>query len=214
MSFSLSRRHVLSGAAGLFVAGGIARAATPEVVAEGTPFAPHSFGVLSAPKSLPPLSVKDEQGNDVPLSRFYGKPFVLHFWATWCPPCIKELPSVNATAKALGQAGPQIVTVAVRGSTVAKVRAFYNAHGIDTLPLFVDPMSSVMMETADNTAMMASLKQTNPEEVTTQTGDSMSLHGVPRSLLPNAKGQVVAESIGNLDWSADGVRHTLEALAG
>ena len=75
-------------------------------------------------------------------------------------------------------------------------------------------MSSVMMETADNTAMMASLKQTNPEEVTTQTGDSMSLHGVPRSLLLNAKGQVVAESIGNLDWSADGVRHTLEALAG
>lgn len=211
MAFSLTRRAALTGAAGLFAT---SRAFSAPAEDKGIPFVPNSFGVLAKPRVLPALSVKNEQDQDVPLSHWFGKPFVLHFWATWCPPCIRELPSVNATAKALGADGPQIVTVAVRGSTIPKVRAFYDTHQIDTLPLLVDPTSSVMMETADQDALVASVKQVRPGDLKDLTPSVMSLHGVPRSLLLNASGEVVAEAIGNMDWSADAVRHTLSALAG
>ncbi|GBR24969.1 TlpA disulfide reductase family protein [Gluconobacter japonicus] len=211
MAFSLTRRAALTGAAGLLAT---SRAFSAPAEDKGISFVPNSFGVLAKPRVLPALSVKNEQNQDVPLSHWFGKPFVLHFWATWCPPCIRELPSVNATAKALGAEGPQIVTVAVRGSTIPKVRAFYDAHQIDALPLLVDPMSSVMMETADQDALVASVKQVRPADLKDLTPSVMSLHGVPRSLLLNARGEVVAEAIGNMDWSADAVRHTLSALAG
>lgn len=211
MAFPLTRRAALTGAAGLLAT---FRAFSAAAEDKGIPFAPNSFGVLTKPRVLPALAVKNEQDQDVPLSHWFGKPFVLHFWATWCPPCIRELPSVNATAKALGADGPQIVTVAVRGSTVPKVRAFYDAHQIDTLPLLVDPTSSVMMETADQDALVASVKQVRPDDLKDLTPSVMSLHGVPRSLLLNARGEVVAEAIGNMDWSADAVRHTLSTLAG
>ncbi|GAP23836.1 thiol:disulfide interchange protein II [Gluconobacter frateurii NBRC 101659] len=211
MAFSLTRRAALTGAAGLLAT---SRAFSAPAEDKGISFVPNSFGVLAKPRVLPALSVKNEQNQDVPLSHWFGKPFVLHFWATWCPPCIRELPSVNATAKALGADGPQIVTVAVRGSTIPKVRAFYDAHQIDALPLLVDPMSSVMMETADQDALVESVKQVRPADLKDLTPSVMSLHGVPRSLLLNARGEVVAEAIGNMDWSADAVRHTLSALAG
>ena len=45
------------------------------------------------------------------------------------------------------------------------------------------------------------------------TPDVMSVRGVSCSLILNSKGEVVAESIGNVDWSADAVRHTVRALA-
>lgn len=220
MTFPLTRRHLLGGAGALLVSGGalskgaIAATAAKEEAGKGLAFEPNSFGKLAVPKVLPPLSVQNEQGQDVPLSHWYGNPFILHFWATWCPPCIRELPSVNATAKALDADGPQIVAVAVRGSTIPKVRAFYDSHGIDTLPVLVDPVSGVMMETADQTALVQSIRQVRPDDLKDLTPDVMSLHGVPRSLILNAKGEVVAESIGNMDWSADAVRHTVRALAG
>ena len=219
MTFPLTRRHLmghpLGGAGALLVSGrAIAATAAKEEAGKGLAFEPNSFGKLAVPKVLPPLSVKNEQDQDVPLSHWYGKPFILHFWATWCPPCIRELPSVNATAKALGGEGPQIVAVAVRGSTIPKVRAFYDSHGIDALPILVDPLSAVMMETADQAALIQSIQQVRPDDLKSLTPNVMSLHGVPRSLILNAKGEVVAESIGNMDWSADAVRHTVQALAG
>ncbi|GBR69545.1 thiol:disulfide interchange protein II [Gluconobacter kanchanaburiensis NBRC 103587] len=218
MTIFLTRRHLLGGAGAVMgaalLSGQAFAAAEKEEASHGLAFEPNSFGRLAVPKILPALSVKNEQDQDVPLSHWYGKPFILHFWATWCPPCIRELPSVNATAKALGAEGPQIVPVAVRGSTIPKVRAFYDSHGIDTLPVLVDPVSGVMMETADQTALVQSVRQVRPEDLKGLTGDIMSLHGVPRSLILNAKGEVVAESIGNMDWSADAVRHTVQALAG
>ncbi|MBF0857868.1 TlpA family protein disulfide reductase [Gluconobacter sp. LMG 31484] len=214
MGFPLTRRHLLGGAGAFLVSGRALAAAEKEEAGKGLAFEPNSFGKLATPKVLPSLSVQNEQGQDVPLSHWYGKPFILHFWATWCPPCIRELPSVNATAKALGADGPQIVAVAVRGSTVPKVRAFYDAHGIDALPLLVDPVSGVMMEMADQAALVQSVRQVRPDDLKELTPDIMSLHGVPRSLILNGKGEVVAESIGNMDWSADAVRHTVQALAG
>jgi len=60
-----------------------------------------------------------EQG-DVVLRTFLGKPLVLNFWASWCPPCVKEMPDLNA----LAQAHPQVGFVGLAVDSEANVRRF------------------------------------------------------------------------------------------
>ena len=57
----------------------------------------------------PDFTVTDSQ-KTVSLSQFRGKPVVLNFWATWCPPCIEEVPSIVALQK---QMGDKVVVLAV-----------------------------------------------------------------------------------------------------
>ena len=51
---------------------------------------------------LPDLQIKDENGNLINVSKFYGKPLVTNFWATWCGPCRYELPYFKSTYKRYG----------------------------------------------------------------------------------------------------------------
>ncbi|MBC3898692.1 redoxin domain-containing protein [Acetobacterium malicum] len=57
--------------------------------------APKNLSQKSPLKAAPDFTVTDEAGNPVKLSDFRGKPIVLNFWASWCPPCKSEMPHFN-----------------------------------------------------------------------------------------------------------------------
>lgn len=57
-------------------------------------------GVAQIGDLRPELSLPDLAGAPVPMSRFDGKPVLLNFWASWCPPCIEEMPVLDAFARA------------------------------------------------------------------------------------------------------------------
>ena len=58
-------------------------------------------GVLSPVMAAPPLALQGTDGKPVELARFKGKVVLVNVWASWCPPCIKEQPDLNAAAAAL-----------------------------------------------------------------------------------------------------------------
>lgn len=76
--------------------------------------------VVVAGDSAPGFEVTTDNGKKISLDNFGGKVLVLNFWATWCPPCLSELPSLNAMAKELQGSG-----VVVLGISVDKDKAAY-----------------------------------------------------------------------------------------
>lgn len=71
------------------------------------------------------------------LKDLKGKPVILHFWATWCAPCVQELPDLDAFAKKYENTA-HIVAVATDLKDVAKIRDFYKAKGIKNLSITFD----------------------------------------------------------------------------
>jgi len=67
-------------------------------------------------------------GGTLPMSSLQGKPLLLNFWATWCAPCVKEMPMLDAFQRAQAAAGWQVVGLAVDGPT--PVREFLAARAI------------------------------------------------------------------------------------
>ena len=65
----------------------------------------------------PDFSVKDLQGNTLNLAAYKGKVLVINFWATWCPPCRREIPDLIAAYKELKDEGLEILGLSVDETT-------------------------------------------------------------------------------------------------
>ncbi len=59
-------------------------------------------------------------GGELAMTPFFGKPLVLNFWATWCPPCVKEMPELDRFAKAFASRGGRVVGLAVDNPTAVR----------------------------------------------------------------------------------------------
>ncbi len=84
--------------------------------------------ITAAPPVLD-MSVPDLSGTPRRLDAWQGKLVVLNFWATWCPPCLKEMPAFVRLQHRHGARGLQFVGIAL--DTPEEVAKFVQAHGID-----------------------------------------------------------------------------------
>ncbi|NBA96231.1 TlpA disulfide reductase family protein [Pseudomonas sp. R5(2019)] len=77
---------------------------------------------------LPAISLRDAAGYSVPLSRYSGKPLVINLWATWCPPCRREMPVLHQAQKER----PDVVFLFVnQGESPRSVMTFLATAGLD-----------------------------------------------------------------------------------
>jgi thiol-disulfide isomerase/thioredoxin len=110
------------------------------------------------------------------LAGFRGKPLLLNLWATWCAPCIKELPTLDALAAREGE-GLQVVTLSEDMEGRAKVETFLASRKFGQLEAWLDPEMK----------MMAALR----------------VPTLPTTILYSAEGKEVWRFTGDEDWAGE-----------
>lgn len=101
-----------------------------------------SFGLLSACSSSDQKTVKDSKGNTISLSQYKGKWVVINYWATWCKPCLTEMPALN---KLYDQNKNNVVVLGVSfdGLTNEEINSAATQHKIDYPMLSSFPIASI-----------------------------------------------------------------------
>ena len=88
-----------------------------------------------APREAPDFTAQTLRGEDIRLSSLRGRGVLLHFWATWCLPCVKELPALQALQRDCGEQ-LRIITVVAEPEGEEMVRRFIRTHGLDLPVIF------------------------------------------------------------------------------
>jgi thiol-disulfide isomerase/thioredoxin len=95
---------------------------------------------LDQNRRLPVLSLQNAAGLVVPLTDARGRPMVVNLWATWCPPCRREMPVLRQAI----QDYPQVAFVLVnQGESMADVSTFLGTVGIDSTQVLFDPQTAL-----------------------------------------------------------------------
>ncbi len=121
------------------------------------------------------LRLQRPEGGELVLATLRGKPLLLNFWATWCPPCIKEMPEINRFHQAWAPKGWQVLGLAIDGPT--PVRKFLAERPVGF------PIALAGLE---GTELVRSLG--NPSG------------GLPFSVLVGAQGQVLQRKLGETHY--------------
>jgi thiol-disulfide isomerase/thioredoxin len=126
-------------------------------------------------QSAPDTNFNDPDGQQTTLAEFSGKPVLVNLWATWCAPCVKELPTLDKLSQIPG--APQVVAVSQDSGPHASVAAFLDSHRITSLESYQDPKMSL--------------------------SGALGAEVLPTSILYDAKGREVWRYVGDLDWTSD-----------
>ena len=86
--------------------------------------------------------MKDVSGNDVSLASFRGKVILLNYWATWCEPCLEEMPAMERLARAYRGRDLAVLAVSVDREGASVVRPFVKRHALSFL-VGLDPQQAV-----------------------------------------------------------------------
>jgi thiol-disulfide isomerase/thioredoxin len=149
-SGSTRRRVVLSAIFAVAVAGSAAAAL---IIAEGglSGAQPPTFrGGLdvykpeSPARAAPEIAFTDGAGHPLSLADFRGKTVLLNFWATWCAPCVQEMPSLDRLQARLGSDRFVVVAISVDREGLGVVRPFLTKTQIQSLSTYVDPKGASM----------------------------------------------------------------------
>ncbi len=138
----ISRRRASCQIAGAFGAAVMAKA--PVAAASQPPPAFYSSGgqyIQLRPERLAPVApLRTAGGSIIDFGRYRGKVVLLNFWATWCVPCVHEMPSLDRLAASVDDDKLlQIVPIAIDDGGQETVRAFYRRFGLSHLGIYADP---------------------------------------------------------------------------
>lgn len=127
------------------------------------------------------------------FSRFRGKTVLLNFWATWCPPCRREIPLLERLAQPHGRQDLQVLAVAMDRDGRSIVQSYLNKLGIRHLDVFLDPLEAVATS--------------NPAKVGQVP---FVLYGMPVSYLIDHDGVVIGYFPGEADWTSEPAQRLLD----
>lgn len=178
----LSRRFLLAALFGT-LAYSPARAQSGEPPMLRTPSS--QFIELRPRMQAPPLALERIDGKSTPLDSFRGKAVLLCFWATWCPPCRRELPLLERLRKIVDPRRLEIVAVSVDRAGKPAVENFLKSVNVERLRPYLDPQGRIAQH-ADQEAAAP-----------------FPLYGMPITYVIDRNGFVVGYVAGEVDWTSD-----------
>jgi thiol-disulfide isomerase/thioredoxin len=105
-----------------------------------------AVGIATEPKRLPALTFNDADGKPRTLADFKGRTVLLNLWATWCVPCRKEMPALDALQAKLGSDDFQVVAVNIDTRNLDKPKAWLQEVGVKHLGYYSDSSAKVFQE--------------------------------------------------------------------
>ncbi|AQS86997.1 thiol:disulfide oxidoreductase TlpA [Neoasaia chiangmaiensis NBRC 101099] len=173
-----------------FILGGTLAAALANRAARAEDDAPIPLSALRAlsHRTLFDIPLVDGKTQITSLARWHGQPVLIHFWATWCAPCVRELPQLDAFFAANGQT-MAILPVALKSGKPQQIQDFYRKNGITHLPIYA-------AEAADVAKSLG--------------GTPLA---IPMTVFLDRQGRRMAEADGPVAWDAPGATNALAHLA-
>ena len=140
-----------------------------------------AVNVAKSPLRVPDLAFHDAGGAPLTLDHWRGKTVLLNLWATWCVPCRKEMPALDALEQRLGGPNFQVVAINIDTRDPEKPKAFLKEVGVEKLAYYADPQAKVFQD----------LKAIG------------RAFGMPTTLLVDPKGCEIGTIAGPAEWASD-----------
>ena len=151
-----------------------------------------AVSVAQAPKSLPQLAFKDAGGTEKTLADWRGRTVLLNLWATWCVPCRKEMPALDALQAKLGDETFEVVAINIDTRNLDKPKAWLEEAGIKKLGYYADSSAKVFQD----------LKAVG------------KAFGMPTTLLIDPQGCELGALAGPAEWASEDAVRLVSAAIG
>jgi len=168
---------------------------TVELAKKVAPFARGEVAAVNVAKSplkVPNLAFEDTSGKKLSLASFRGRTVLLNLWATWCVPCRKEMPTLDALEGALGSKDFQVVAVNIDTRDPDKPKRFLKDIGISKLAYYADPSAKAF-------------------QVLKAIGRAF---GMPTTMLIDRQGCEIGTIAGPADWASPDAVKLIQAALG
>lgn len=143
------------------------------------------FAPSSQPYPAPAIPLADTSGQSVELSNLRGKLVLVNLWATWCEPCLREMPSLERLQSLLGERIAVLAVSEDRGGDKI-VAPFIAKLGLKSVKIYIDPKSEV--------------------------GHALGVRGLPTSFVIDREGKVRGRVEGAAEWDSPKILGVLEPL--
>ena len=153
-----------------------AEAVKNSITSSNLPKAPRNFQATDPIRLVPKLVFYDVDDKPLAISEYKGRGVVLNFWATWCAPCVKEMPDLDRLHALLKKEGIDVLALSVDRDALRLSKKFYKINAIRHMPVLIDKNRKVLRR--------------------------LSIRGLPTTVLINPDGMEVGRIVGAIEWNS------------
>lgn len=137
------------------------------------------FEAADPPRPATNQAFVNGEGRSRTLAEFRGEGVVLNLWATWCAPCVREMPQLDRLKGLLAGDGIRVLALSEDRGGAPLIKKFYDVNGIRNLEVLIDAGGNVLRD--------------------------LQIRGLPTTVLIDAEGREVGRALGAVEWESDSV---------